>query len=731
MARAVSGRNAALAVSTTALLLARSVGAAASPTPGGASAQEAAPTANSSTTAGLRAHVGLGVASRLMRSAEPADRLRGIERAASIRTPEALSLLIRVAQGGDPSSLDPRQPAEGTARTDPRALLVAVRGLAGWTDREDARSTLASIVAAPTLSFAMRSAGATEDPTGDELVGAARVLLARRQAALALATSGSTLAIEALVAMARAGGPGQGPSLDALAAYPPAAPIVLGGVTLTTAPMIALAATVGDLRTLDAILGAVQSSDPAVRAAALAGLGAFGDARVIGGARSSLKDADPRVRLAAADALMRLGAADAAAAIEALVLDDRTALDALRLAQNLQDERVTRAAAARVMASADATLRLAALATLARQTSASAVGVIAKVTGDPLIGPSAACSLGRSPSAAAMAAIEDWVDRAPSSAKARRLAARAYFVRRFTRGERSVKLDQLLAALTRSTDPRDRAVGVQAAVALGTRPVDELVVDPDPRVRRAAAMGSAALERTQGRARMARHIATERDGATRVVLATALADGDPDGVVATDWLIARATAGGPDAPLAALALARADGDTSVIVDRLLASTDPILRAHTARGLGANGSAAAIGKLVAAYAWEADVDVRRALVGGLSAAPLGDAPSPHRAALELAASLDPDPPTRAMARGALRRQPPPRQTRERDVAWLQLAPAESAQLPRDETAAFVRSDGLALPIAFDDDGIALVVGVPSGQSRLRLAPRLPPYTPSSP
>jgi hypothetical protein len=45
-------------------------------------------------------------------------------------------------------------------------------------------------------------------------------------------------------------------------------------------------------------------------------------------------------------------------------------------------------------------------------------------------------------------------------------------------------------------------------------------------------------------------------------------------------------------------------------------------------------------------------------------------------------------------------------------------------------ALLRSDGLAVPIAFDLDGYAIVPGVPPGEGRLVLAPRVPAYQGSS-
>jgi hypothetical protein len=44
---------------------------------------------------------------------------------------------------------------------------------------------------------------------------------------------------------------------------------------------------------------------------------------------------------------------------------------------------------------------------------------------------------------------------------------------------------------------------------------------------------------------------------------------------------------------------------------------------------------------------------------------------------------------------------------------------------------VRSDGVAVPMAFDEDGFAIVPGLPPGESRLVLAPRLPSYKASKP
>src|SRR5215470_15540085 len=79
--------------------------------------------------------------------------------------------------------------------------------------------------------------------------------------------------------------------------------------------------------------------------------------------------------------------------------------------------------------------------------------------------------------------------------------------------------------------------------------------------------------------------ASERDDATRTVLAVGLLDGDPEGKVSTSALVDRAESGEADAPLAAMALARrGDEAHESKVDALLQAHDPVLRAHVARGL---------------------------------------------------------------------------------------------------------------------------------------------------
>jgi hypothetical protein len=706
--------------------------------PGSPPSEEASAIRSSSSirSSSLRDRIGIDRAALLMRSNDLDERLRGVERVVALQTTESLALLERVAASPGYGGLDPRLPTEGAARADPRALLVTVRGLATWSDQGSARAALAAIVDAPSSSLGPAMHGGDSDPfdrqrthaggaaADDTVRDEARIGLARSEAAMALARTGNANALDALVAIARGAGPGRGAALDAIAMVPPSGPIPPGDVALETPAVIALTGPMADLRTIDAIAGMVHSSDPASRAAAITALAIAGDARDVEAARAAATDPDPGVRVAAAGALVRLSAPDSEKVVAALVTDDSTALDGLRLIEDVQGEDVTKAAAARAIASADPVIRGAAVSALGRQTSPAAVSVLEMLASDPRLQGDAACSLAHSPSRVALGAIEGLA----RAAGTRRLAARAYFVRRYTRGERSRAMDAVIEDLARSPDPSDRVVGAQARFALGMATVDDALGDADPGVRRVIAMSIRSRWTDRVRSALLARMGEEPDDATRVVLAAGLLDGDPLGVVPSSTLWARANGGSADAPLAAMALARRAGNVPPDwVDALMGSPDALVRAQAARGLGDSRAPDAAARLARAYAWEADAEVRRALVEGLIVRGARSSAGLPRQTLEIAAALDPDPTVRWLAgrdRSYVRGLD---DSGVREVAWIRLAPAEGSDLPPHETGVLVTSDDDILPIAFDDDGYALIPGIPPGQSRLRLAPRLPTYS----
>ncbi len=661
----------------------------------------------------LRDHFGADLVERLLQSSDPDDRLHGLERAASLETAEGISLLVHAVR-------DPL----GTGRFDARALLVVIRGVAGATAQGEVRQLLKELLDSSVLQ---RSAA----DSGQEAEGAdrdARLALARSIAAFALATSADPRAVDAVTLVARDAGPGQLAAAAALSAFPPQRV-----ATVVTGPwspaLLRLAGQIGDLRALDPARAALSATDPTTRAAALDAVSELGDTRALDAARSAAKDVDPRVREAAARALVRLGAPERARVVEGLIGDMATAEEGAHLAELASDDGVVRALAARVAASSDPKVRAAAIVALGRSTSDDAVRALAELVKSPTLEGDAAEALARSPNRAAMAAIEALL-RARSS---RRLGARAYAVRALTRGEERASCVSILESMAESPDAADRAVGLSALVLLERRPVREALADREASVRRAAAMAALGDGRETTRGALLVAWSKEPDALVRRVLAGGLVSADPRGIVPTRALVERTFSAEEDAPLAAMALAaRADPEERERVTALFSSADPLLRAHVARGLGWSHDPRATGQLADAYSFEADPLVRRAIVLAL-AERTQDADAPERRSiLRLARRLDPDAMVRDTATRALAGFPAaPRANARIDLAWVRVATiAGGAPAPPAFGATLLRSDGLAVPIAFDEDGYALVP-IPQGDSRLLLAPRIPTYDASSP
>jgi len=387
---------------------------------------------------------------------------------------------------------------------------------------------------------------------------------------------------------------------------------------------------------------------------------------------------------------------------------------------------ITKLGAARAWSHPDRELRAAAVRALGRSPDPEAAKALVapQLLGDPELAYHAILALARSPAPNAGALIGSLLPTRSAT-----LAVRAYVVRALVRGERAGSSDDVVLRLARSRSEADRARGSFARVGLGDADAEDFLDDKDGRIRRAAAMASMArpASRSLQRALLAR-LTKEEDPITRQVLAIGLYGGDPDGTVKTSTLVDRAESAGGDAPLAALALARrADETTSRKIGQLLGSKDAVLRAHTARGLAVANLPDATGRLADLYTYETDVGVRRAAVAAL-AARAQDAKAPaRRETLEIAAELDPDGPVRQAARRALAGATTPfAEPAVHEIAWLRIT-RDGGQPPGEAFAgSVVRSDGLAVPIVFDEEGFALVPGLPPGEARLVLAPRLPAY-----
>jgi HEAT repeat protein len=670
-------------------------------------------------------HFGLDVAVHLLRSPDAQDRLRGIERVQDMRTPEALALLVRAAA---PQPTEPRTPIDGAARIDPRAVLAAVRALADFVDQASARAALLSIVGARPQTFALRAYGATLGASeADERQGAARIALARQEAALALARTGLQSVERALLALARTDGPGQGAAIDALAIEPPREMLPGEEIFLTPA-LIRLVGKIGDLRWLAPIERALRTGDTATRAASLSTLAELGDTRAVGAARSARDDVDASVRLAAAEVLTRLGDVEAARTVAGLIGRDDSALPALELARDVQGEEVVRAAVARATESARPEVRAAAVGALGRQVGVSAVVGLAELMRNPTLEGAATCALARSPSPAAMSAIETLAAR-PGS---RRGAARAYFERRTLRGEGSARMDAVMESLANSKDGRDRAVAVEALVAFGRRPLAQDLGDPDPRVRRAAAMGALGRLDAQNARLLLGRRESEPDPLTREVLSNGLARQEADGLVSTQTLLHVVESGRADALLGIRVLARRLDDREL---RKLAflheSPDDMTRLQVSLGLGEVSRAGAEGRLVDDYRFEANARVRHAIVRSLAVRAGRDRSPQVTTLLEFAARLDPDAAVRAEAGPRVASVKAGADNTGRDMACLRAVADDGSTLREGLTATLVDADGAAVSVAFDDDGYALVPGLATGDVLVRLAPAPGPYDADSP
>jgi hypothetical protein len=240
-----------------------------------------APLATSTVPTNIRAHVGTDYVARLLRSADPDERIRGIERAASIGTPETVALLVQATESS---------PA---VRSDSRALIELARALSRFADQERPRTALLQIVNSGNPGLAGRlplggraSGDALSLEEGDPV---ARADLARHIAAIALARSGVDRALEQLYGVARGGGSGQSAAMLALRLQPPRDPGFFGTAGSTmSANVVHLLGQLGDLRALEILHAAARTTDVPVRCAAMVALAELGDERAIAIARAAI-----------------------------------------------------------------------------------------------------------------------------------------------------------------------------------------------------------------------------------------------------------------------------------------------------------------------------------------------------------------------------------------------------------------------------------------------------------
>jgi HEAT repeat protein len=677
---------------------------------------------------GLRAQLGVPVAQRLLASEDLGTRLRGIERLGAIGTTEAVDALLDALE------------AHSAAARDPAANLVAVRVLAGEVGRERVRKFIGAEVS---------------DPAGvDGRSGTLPLATVRRQtAALALARSGDRKAVAGLVGALFQAGPVGEAAARALRVYPPASFDVFVEKGKRISPRMAVfLGELGDLGALEPLRAMLGEPDPTGKMAAAVALAKLGDDAALPVAREWLTKSEPQQRRAAAEVLVLLDAPEAPAAVAALLKSDATREAGLRLALAAPAPGLA-ATLAEVLSGLPEEQRTRAVAALGR---AGAVAQLVPLLDKPDTALAAAFALATVPGAEARVALEQALagekGRVPA---ARRLLLRAGVVRALVLDDAPAGLKDGLRALYKQTAPADHAAGAFGLVALGTLSLADALAASCPKGEvlicdaGAAAAARGALALPDGASSLeplmplleraaaavdprlgARPGATAANEAIEVAAGAVLLAHPDGGNLPTAVLAAWAEAGGPLAPLAARALpSRDDEALRGRIKRLLEGSDPVVRAHTALGLGRDPEPSAVSLLTSAYRFEEDAGVRRAVVRALSRR----TEVQRLATLTLARDLDPDEEVRALARGALdgrNLEPTLRPALgvepRRRVAWVAVQPndgGDGRDLPA-RGARLVRADGLAVPAVADPDGALVVPGMPLGATSLHLgrAPR---------
>jgi HEAT repeat protein len=653
----------------------------------------------------LNDHFGFPVAKRLLDSTDPNARLRGIERAAAVGTPEAIERLRQLGEGA------------ANGRGDPREAIALVRALAQFSDQVPVRVVLAKFVDASSMSggFPVLGRGGALNDDNDSSM---RFELARQTAARALAQSGQTIELTDALS-GKHGAAAVEAARNALVSVPLPPSFALPNAAFSRVSAIDLVGALGDARAAAALRISSHSPESAVRAAAIEALGELMDDASLPIARDALADKSPRVRVAGAHALAMFGAPERFKAVQALIDDDVTLDAGVELAEETQNPDITKSLAQRLATSTSIDLKRSIVAALGRADSIDALKVLAAFVKDADIGSDAARAIAASPNSDAMRIIEKMI----ADKSLLRLGVRAYVVRRAASGETSSVGEDAVSELSKSRDGNERALGIFGQLLAGKNDLESALGDRDARVRRAAELAALDAQYHDHRKILLDRLPSEKDDGVRQLAFIALLDADARSHVPTLQLVDRATSGGVDSPLATLArAARKTENAGAGVSSALSAIDPTIRAHAALGLGSSAAPDATGMLAAAYAYEVDASVRRAIITAMTVALPLDSIF-RKSTLRLAATLDPDRPTRMIAARALQSLTPLSPARTQ-IAWIRLDIENGAKMPSGMLGAVLRSDGIAVPVAFDDDGFALVPGMPLGPARLVLAPRLP-------
>jgi hypothetical protein len=664
----------------------------------GASGSPAVSLVQSTGPRALGSRVAPVAALRALGSGSRDERVRGVRRLGAQADLASIELLLRVVDESP------------SLAADPAVRLETVRAAAPFAARDPVRPALA------------RWAG---DEGGVLLAGDGLAAFSREQAAMALAASNDTRALEVLVALVVAGSGPAEIAARALEAHPPAnLEPLLTSRALGAPRLVELLGALGDLRATQKLRETVDKGDLPARAAALVALARLGDETAAGVARGWLAQpgsTHPQ-REAAARALVALRATDAPRAVAILLADPATRSTALRLAFEAPSPQLAPSLAGYLTIAPPAERALLFVA-LGRASGPVAARTLARLALGPVPDSDAVFALASCRDAAAAESIGKLLA-APAT---RRLGARASLVRLSELGEAPDGLREALRAMASSREAADRQVAAFGLALTGEASVEQLAGSADAGVVRGACRAALALGAADRQA-CARRIQDRGPSAVRDALASALRGDVEPANVSTRALLDWAEEPVPASAVFARALGPRDGELiRPRIRRLLASGDPLLRAQVALGLGRSAEPSAASVLADAWALELDPLVRRAIVRALSA----HAHPRARALLRATASLDPDLESRELARlalGGMRLDTPPAGNR---IAWIALEAPRGGAAGLGRPALVVPAGGFAVAAVADDDGWLLVPGLVSGEARVQLAPSRPPEQPTEP
>jgi HEAT repeat protein len=633
----------------------------------------------------LKDRVGFASAAKLLASEQSNQRQLGLERLGAVGTARALELLT--------ASLEP-----GGAAQSGEERLVATRALARHAKLPDVQRALVR-----TMSGVDALGGRN---SGQELAD-----LVQQTAALALAASEDRSALRALARALRHEGRVADLAALALVAHPPRSlEPILEAPGAATVQLVELLERLGDQRAFVVLRQFVQRESLRIRLRAAVALTKLGNLETIELARHWLKtEKDISAKTTAAQILSLGHAPEAGPAIAALLENRATQAEGLELA--LSAPRADLVSPLAQLLQRPGTAIEGVLAALSRTGSEKAVDILVEQMKRRDRRNLAAYALALCPHDAAHRAIENFLH-APAT---RRLAARAAVLRSQSLDADFDGLIDVLEALVSSGDAADRAAGAFGlAVLEPERRGRKLLESRDPVVVAAAARQA---HHPKLAAVAALRFRRETEPNLLATLAMGLASERAAGNVPTLELLERLESMGVAAPLVVRVLASRDSpDLRAHVESWLKSSEPLIRAHAAFGLGGSTDASAVGLLTSSYRFETAPLVRRAVVIALS-----QRSEPTRLrTLRLAAKLDPDAVVRENAELALRGYRLEENTSGDAATWLDITHSTSPDKPGRAFAYVILPSGLALPAASDPDGILVMAGLSPGSIRVRLA-----------